>query len=194
MISNHRKTRGIHLRGTRAIQPVYTAVLEGTLYYVSDESVLEIAGTAGWEDVSAVTVMTPGGSDGELQFNDAGVLDGAPGIIYDPALNSLTLAGNFISVGNKTAGGITATTHGAAADLFTMPHAGVFLVHVYLAGSFDPVNYNAFATIITEGNVARIANSSMGAISVITISGMIVRITQSSGSPQNMTWQYLRII
>lgn len=49
----YRKTRGINRRGTRALQPAYSDVLEGTLYFVTDEFKLERAGSAGWQDCSS---------------------------------------------------------------------------------------------------------------------------------------------
>lgn len=49
-----RKTRGIIRKGTRALQPLATDVLEGTLYYVTDESKAERSNGTIWESYSAV--------------------------------------------------------------------------------------------------------------------------------------------
>ena len=43
-----RKTRGIHRYGTRAAQPAANDVYEGTLYYVSDEDVVERSNGTNW--------------------------------------------------------------------------------------------------------------------------------------------------
>lgn len=49
MITEQRKTRGIHRRGTRALQPSATDVLPGTLYFVTDEFALERSNGTTWE-------------------------------------------------------------------------------------------------------------------------------------------------
>lgn len=49
---SYRKTRGIIRRGTRADQPAANTVLEGTLYYVTDEELLERSTGAAWQAYS----------------------------------------------------------------------------------------------------------------------------------------------
>ncbi len=44
-------------RGTRASQPAATAVTTGTLYYVTDESVMERSNGTTWHDVSAASAL-----------------------------------------------------------------------------------------------------------------------------------------
>jgi len=48
----YRKTRGILRSGTRAAQPAATDVLEGTLYYVTDENVVERSNATVWESMT----------------------------------------------------------------------------------------------------------------------------------------------
>jgi hypothetical protein len=58
----YRKTAETHRRDTRANQPAASDVLEGTLYYVSDEGLMERSTGSVWEDVSDGVV----GPDGVL--------------------------------------------------------------------------------------------------------------------------------
>lgn len=48
-----RKTRGIIRRDTRALQPLAADVLNGSLYFVTDESVLERSNGSAWQDCSS---------------------------------------------------------------------------------------------------------------------------------------------
>ena len=49
---SYRKTRGIIRRGTRALQPSANTVLTGTLYFVTDEFVIERSTGAAWDTFS----------------------------------------------------------------------------------------------------------------------------------------------
>lgn len=51
----YRKTRFTHRRDTRANQPAAADVLNGTLYYVTDEEVLERSNGAAWQAISIKT-------------------------------------------------------------------------------------------------------------------------------------------
>lgn len=53
MITEYRKTRNTQMYGLRADQPLATDVIEGTIYYVTDEQVLERSNGATWDDISA---------------------------------------------------------------------------------------------------------------------------------------------
>lgn len=55
---DYRKTLQTHRRGTRAAQPAANTVLDGTLYYVTDEAKTERANGGAWED------YTDGGGGG----------------------------------------------------------------------------------------------------------------------------------
>lgn len=74
MITTARKTRGIHRRGTRAAQPAYTDVLQGTLYFVTDEFIIERAGLTGWESYSGAkdTPVTLAGTPDYITISGAG--------------------------------------------------------------------------------------------------------------------------
>lgn len=47
------------LRGTRALQPAVSAVASGTIYFVTDENVIERSNGSAWQSYSA-SVVTPG--------------------------------------------------------------------------------------------------------------------------------------
>lgn len=72
--NTYRKTRGIIRRESRANQPLATTVLEGTLYYVTDEKVTERSNGTVWESYSDISFSSnqviPGldGEDGEDSF------------------------------------------------------------------------------------------------------------------------------
>jgi len=57
--ADYRKTAQTHRRGTRADQPAATDVLAGTLYYVTDESVIERSNGVAWQSYSGagITVL-----------------------------------------------------------------------------------------------------------------------------------------
>src|SRR5215204_3738488 len=50
--ADYRKTAYTHRRGTRADQPLATDVLDGTLYYVTDELKTERSNATIWEDIT----------------------------------------------------------------------------------------------------------------------------------------------
>ena len=49
-------------RGTRAAQPVATAVPAGTIYFVTGENVLERSSGTAWESISAAVGAVSGGA------------------------------------------------------------------------------------------------------------------------------------
>jgi len=50
--TDYRKTRYTHRRDTRANQPLASSVLNGTLYFVTDEGVTERSNGTTWETYS----------------------------------------------------------------------------------------------------------------------------------------------
>lgn len=64
-------------RGTRASQPAATAVPNGTLYCVTDEgNALEQSNGTSWNAYAPSSGGTPGGSDKNVQYNNAGAFGG----------------------------------------------------------------------------------------------------------------------
>lgn len=66
--------KGLFLRGTRAQQPAANTVFPGTLYYVTDEGVIEISDGVNWLPYSGI---------GSVFVDAAGALDG-DGTVGDP--------------------------------------------------------------------------------------------------------------
>lgn len=57
--ANYRKTLYTHRRGTRSAQPLATDVLKGTLYFVTNESVIERSNGTTWETYSSTSTGYP---------------------------------------------------------------------------------------------------------------------------------------
>lgn len=97
MITDARKTRGIIRRDTRANQPAAIDVLFGTIYYVTDEGIIERSNGVAWESYSSTGTppTTPAGVDTQVQFNDGGVFGADVGFTYDKISNILS-AQNFV--------------------------------------------------------------------------------------------------
>lgn len=76
-----RKTRGINRRGTRALQPLASAVLEGTQYFVTDEFKIERSNGTIWESITSIGL--PGGTTTQVQYNNAGVIAGDADLTFD---------------------------------------------------------------------------------------------------------------
>lgn len=96
---SYRKTRGIIRRGTRANQPLFSNVLEGTLYYVTDESVLERAGSAAWESYSlvlAVPIPISQGGTGTTSFS------GTIGVTFVNTNGTALLSSQFFTYVDST--------------------------------------------------------------------------------------------
>lgn len=79
----------------------------------------------------------------------------------------------------KTSSGSVLVSSGVATTLAAVT-AGLWLVHAYVV-SGDAVNYTAYAFVSCEGTVARIVSNN-GGLLTITLSGLNVQSTQSSGS------------
>src|SRR5882672_7481448 len=83
MDSNYRKTRKTHSRGSRASQPLATDVLEGTLYFVTDEGVIERSNGIIWESFSGTGSGSISNAISPILIP---VLDGEDGIDGFPGL------------------------------------------------------------------------------------------------------------
>jgi len=68
-----------------------TAVLHKTSHQNGGTDEIEVTGLSGL--LADPQTALPGGSDTEMQFNDGGVIEGAPNVRYDPATDTLQLGG-----------------------------------------------------------------------------------------------------
>jgi hypothetical protein len=97
------------------------------------------------------------------------------------------------SAGTRTLFGTVSANHATATTILTVPAAaGLHIVFATVAGSGSAANYTAFATVLVEGATARIATND-GALLTLTLSGLNVQATQSSGVSQTVTYRSLRI-
>ncbi len=75
---------------------------------------------------------------------------------------------------------------GVATTVYTLPSAApsVYLVSANIGAVSDAANYSAFAVVVADGPTARIALSNNSALQTITLVGLAVKTTQSSGATQ----------
>jgi len=106
-----------------------------------------------------------------------------------------------ITNAKRTTGGIFTTINnltifvasGAATTIFAAPSESTLIVTASLNGSSDPVNYNAVAIVKVAGGVATVTTISSAALMTITISGLNVQATQTSGGAGRINYTVLRI-
>jgi len=92
---------------------------------------------------------------------------------------------------NTGSGSVSATT-AVATTLFASPGVGMYQVFCYV-NSGDAANFTASATVMQEsGGTARITANNGGSLT-LTLSGLNIQGTQSSGATQNIVYSYLRI-
>jgi len=92
---------------------------------------------------------------------------------------------------NTGSGSVSATT-AVATTLFASPGVGMYQVFCYV-NSGDATNFTASATIMQEsGGTARITSNNGGSLT-LTLSGLNIQATQSSGATQTIVYSYLRI-
>ena len=106
------------------------------------------------------------------------------------ASNSVKNVGGVFSTVNGATG---STATGVAATLFTAPNEAVFIVSAYIVGSSAPANYNAVAIVSVSGGTAAITTISSALNLTISLSGLNVRATQTSGVNQAFAYSAIRI-
>lgn len=146
---DYRKTHKTHSRGTRAAQPLATDVLDGTLYFVTDEGVIERSNGVVWESYSgaggaasrgnpgppgmdaeesetsfmiagpAGSVTTPGGLTTQVQFNLAGAFAGDADLTF--VTDTLTATKVVTSAQLAVGGTIDTTAQVIFKGTFTSP-------------------------------------------------------------------------
>lgn len=70
--------------------------------------------------------------------------------------------------------------------------AGRIAVTAYLSNA-GAGNYTAATDVLCDGTNARLVNTVNGALLTITLSGLNVQVTQSSGGNQVVNWSYVRL-
>ena len=139
----------------------------------------------------------PSGTAGNaITFTQAMTLDASGNLLV-----GTTSTGGSASNSVKNVGGVFSTVNGAtgstatgvAATLFTAPNEAVFIVSAYIVGSSAPANYNAVAIVSVSGGTAAITTISSALNLTISLSGLNVRATQTSGVNQAFAYSAIRI-
>lgn len=104
-------------------------------------------------------VSSPGGSTGQVQFNDSGSFGGDAGMTYDKTTDTLSLLGNILTAGGTAA----APSHSFATDTDTGIYiAGTNILGVTTAGTSRVLfNANGNVGIATSGTVLNNAKFSI---------------------------------
>lgn len=126
------RLQDVILRGTRANQPLATAVAVGTIYYVTDETVLERSNGAGWQSYSGA-----GGGGAALTVEE---IDGTPTVA-----NVIKIKVTNGTLTDDTGGIVTLTTGGGSAALPSLTPP--------INGDFAWINQGSAAVVATGGTV-----------------------------------------
>lgn len=112
-------------------------------------------------------------------------------------LNWLSLMRNTLSQNLfKDVSQISGVASATPTTIYTIPNigtTGTWLVSCNLGNKNDTTNFSAYAVILSDGSSARIALSNNAAQQTITLSGLNVQSTQSSGSAQTLYTSVTRI-
>jgi hypothetical protein len=112
----------------------------------------------------------------------------SPTNIYQPSISGKSIIDRFSAVSNS----IT-TTSGVATTLFTLTDSATQTVSRIdvIAGGYknNAANYTAIATVLFDGATARIVANN-GALLILTLSGLNVQVTQTSGGSLLVYYSY----
>lgn len=104
-------------------------------------------------------------------------------------VDSLTYGRTFATVAGATASTPTATPVTA----FTAASEAVYIVNAWIIGSAFPTGYNPVAIVRVSGGVADVVNLAAASNLTITVSGLAVQLTQTTGVNQVMQYSALRM-
>lgn len=156
----YRKTRGITRVGTRAAQPAANTVLEGTIYFISDELILERSNGTIWQaysppvgasaPVEQVTTLT--GTQHDFSLTGRNV------ILRCNNASALTITGFTVNGGAPQAGDRVFIRSGSTGNVFfsyfTGSSAGRKLVNPISSGNIPLAASKGTATYIYHANAA----------------------------------------
>jgi hypothetical protein len=132
--------------------------------------------------------VLPGGGSPLLVHTSGGL---AVGTTTDPGTGRAIVPNGVSSLrGTVTGPNATPTTLFAAS--LPVGQVAAFLVAAGL-GVNDAANYGAVALVVCDGGSARIGLVNNATLFTLSLSGLNVQATQSSGSPQPIIWSALRI-
>ncbi|NMV36922.1 hypothetical protein [Ralstonia insidiosa] len=157
------------------------------------------------EGSSAIN-QTAAGTNGQMLL---GVTGADPAFGNNPTITGGTIDGT--PIGSTTPAAVTGTTvkgtvfesatsaisasSGVATTAYTFL-SGVpmcWLVLANIGTTSDTTHYDCFAVVLTDGTSARIALSNFGSNMSITLSGLNLQITQSSGATQTINTVLTRV-
>ncbi len=142
------------------------------------------AGNLTWAAGGSGGNGTPGGSNTQVQFNDAGLFGGDADFTYNKTTNVLT-------VGNIIAGNVNATHSGSGAGLTNIPGAnvtGTVANAAYAASSGtanSAISAGSAVSALTAGTVTTAAQSnitSVGTLTSLAVSGNITAANVNGGN------------
>lgn len=90
----------------------------------------------------------------------------------------------------KSGSGAAATTSGVAKTILIANKTGRCEVTAYIT-SGDAANFTASATVLTEGGASARIIANNGGHLTLTLSGLDVKVTQTSGAAQNVSFKYV---
>ncbi len=131
------------------------------------------------------------GIGGSLQMtlNSTGLLVGTTSAGGSASNSAKSVAGFFSTVNGSTA----STASGVAVTMFASPNEATFIVSAYIFGTGAPATYNAVAIVKVSGGVATVTAISSSTSTTISVSGLNVQATQTSGAAQVIVYSAIRI-
>jgi hypothetical protein len=104
-------------------------------------------------------------------------------------VDSLTYGRTFATV----AGAIASTPTATAVTAFASESEAVYIVNAWITGSAFPTGFNPVAIVRTSGGVADVVTLAVASNLTITVSGLNVQLTQTTGVNQVMQYSALRM-
>jgi len=106
-------------------------------------------------------------------------------------LTGTTITGTKFQTSTAT---VSATT-GVATTIITLPNASpaMYLVSANIGSTGDAVNFSAYAVVAADGASTRLVTVNNAALQTITVSGLAIKSTQSSGATQPLTMTVTKI-
>jgi len=138
------------------------------------------AGVFSWYDGAGGTRMT---------LNSTGLLVGTTSAGGSASNSAKSVAGFFSTVNGSTA----STASGVAVTMFASPNEATFIVSAYIFGTGAPATYNAVAIVKVSGGVATVTTISSSTSTTISVSGLNIQATQTSGAAQVIVYSAIRI-
>jgi len=128
-------------------------------------------------------------SSSGLSFDGTNLLVGTTSTSGSISNNAVISAGKFSS-----ANGSISVANATAGTIFTLPGTtlGSYIVTADINSS-APLNYSAVALVTTDGGVARLTTLQAATNNTISISGLNVQVTQTSGATNTVLWSVIRL-